>query len=244
APSRRQVLGSVLVEAFVIGLLASVAGLFLGLGLAKGLNAAFVKLGIDLPQAGTVFATRTIVVSLVVGTVVTLLAALRPAIRATRVPPIAAVREGAVLPESRFARFGPYAALVTIAASVALMLVGLLVGGLSTTDRLLAIGVGAAAVFLGVAMLAKTLVPPLARVLGAPAARLGGAAGVLARGNAMRNPQRTASTASALMIGLALVTLVSVLAAGLKSRFETSVNALFRADYALTATDNFSPISV
>jgi putative ABC transport system permease protein len=242
--TRRQVLGSVLVEAFVIGVLASVVGLFLGLGLAKGLNAAFVKLGVDLPQAGTVFATRTIVVSLVVGTLVTLLAALRPAIRATRVPPIAAVREGAVLPQSRFARFGPHAALTTIAVALALMLVGLFVGGLSTTNRLLAIGVGAAAIFLGVAMLAKTLVPPLARVLGWPGSRIGGAAGSLARGNAVRNPQRTASTASALMIGLALVTLVSVLAAGLKTRFESAVNSVFQADYALTATDNFSPISI
>jgi putative ABC transport system permease protein len=92
-------------------------------------------------------------------------------------------------------------------------------------------------------MLARTLVPPLARVLGAPGARIGGAAGVLARGNAARNPQRTASTASALMIGLALVTLVAVLAAGLKATFENSVNSLFSADYALTSTDNFSPIS-
>ena len=98
--------------------------------------------------------------------------------------------------------------------------------------------------FVGVAMLAKTLVPPLARWLGWPATRIGGAAGSLARSNAMRNPQRTASTASALMIGLALVTLVSVLAAGLKTSFETAVNELFKGDYAVTATDNFSPISI
>ncbi|HET7567449.1 MAG TPA: FtsX-like permease family protein [Gaiellaceae bacterium] len=242
--TRRQVLGSVLVEAFVIGALASVTGLFAGLGLAKLLNQLFVSFGIDLPQAGTVFATRTIVVALAVGIVITVLAALRPAIRATRVPPISAVREGAVLAPSRFARFGLHAALLTVGGAVALMLIGLFVGGLSTTNRLLAIGIGAAAVFLGVAMLAKTLVPPLARVLGWPAVKIGGAAGTLARGNAMRNPQRTASTASALMIGLALVTLVSVLAAGLKTRFESSVNQLFSADYALTATDNFSPISI
>jgi putative ABC transport system permease protein len=241
---RRQVLMSVLLEAFVIGVLASVSGLFLGLGLAKGLNALFVHFGIDLPQAGTVFATRTIVVALVVGIFVTLLAALRPAIRATRVPPISAVREGAVLPTSRFARFSAQAALLTIGGAVALMLVGLFVGGLSTAQRLLSLGVGAAAVFLGVAMLAKTLVPPLARVLGWPATRIGGAAGSLARGNAMRNPQRTASTASALMIGLALVTLVSVLASGLKTTFNNAVNSVFKGDYALTATDNFSPISI
>jgi putative ABC transport system permease protein len=242
--TRRQILRSVLLEAFVIGLLASVSGLFLGLALARGLNSLFVSFGIDLPQAGTVFATRTIVVSLVVGVVITLIAAMRPAFRATRVPPISAVREGAVLPPSRFARFGVPAALVTIGGAVALMLLGLFIGGLSTVDRLLAIGVGAAAMFVGVAMLAKTLVPPLALWLGWPATKVGGAAGSLARSNAMRNPQRTASTASALMIGLALVTLVSVLAAGLKSTFESAVNSLFKGDYALTATDNFSPISI
>jgi putative ABC transport system permease protein len=242
--TRRQVLASVLLEAFVIGVLASVAGLFLGLGLAKGLNKLFVHFGIDLPQAGTVFATRTIVVSLAVGIVVTLLAALRPAIRATRVAPISAVREGAILPTSRFARFSVAAALLTIGGALTLMLIGLFVGGISTTDRLLLLGIGAAAVFIGVAMLAKTLVPPLARWLGWPAARFAGAAGSLARGNAMRNPQRTASTASALMIGLALVTLVSVLASGLKTTFENAVNQVFTGQYAVTATDNFSPISI
>jgi len=239
--TRRQVLRSVLLEAFVIGLLASVTGLFLGLGLAKGLNSLFVSFGIDLPQAGTVFATRTIVVSLAVGVVITLIAALRPAVRATRVQPIAAVREGAVLPPSRFARFGPHAALATIAGSIGLMLVGLFVHSISTGQRLLAIGIGAGALFLGVAMLAPKLVPPLARVLGWPATKIGGAAGTLARGNSIRNPSRTASTASALMIGLALVTLVSVLAAGLKTTFESSVDALFRADYALTSQNGFTP---
>jgi putative ABC transport system permease protein len=242
--TRRQVLRSVLLEAFIIGTLASIAGLFLGLALAKGLNRLFVHFGIDLPQAGTIFATRTIVVSLAVGILITLIAALRPAIRATRVPPISAVREGAVLPTSRFARFSVAAALITIGGAVALMLIGLFISGISTTDRLLAIGVGAAATFVGVAMLAKTLVPPLARVLGWPAVRVGGAAGSLARGNAMRNPQRTASTASALMIGLALVTLVSVLASGLKTSFESAVNSIFKGQYAVTATDNFSPISI
>jgi len=175
--TRRQVLRSVLLEAFIIGALASVIGLFLGLALARGLNKLFVHFGIDLPQAGTVFATRTIVVSLVVGIVITLIAALRPAIRATRVPPISAVREGAVLPTSRFARFSVAAALITIGGAVALMIIGLFISGISTADRLLAIGIGAAATFVGVAMLAKTLVPPLARVLGWPAVRVGGAAG-------------------------------------------------------------------
>ena len=108
--TRRQVLRSVLVEAFVIGTLASIVGLFLGLLLAKALNSLLVSFGINLPQAATVFKTRTIMISLLVGIVITMIAAVRPALRATRVPPIAAAREGALLPPSRWAKFGPYAA--------------------------------------------------------------------------------------------------------------------------------------
>ncbi len=242
--TRRQVLVSVMLEALVIGVLASVVGLFLGLGLAKALNQLFVSAGIDLPQASTVFATRTIIVSLLIGIVITLLAALRPALRSTRVPPIAAVREGAALPPTRLARLGYFPAAVTIVLALVLMLIGLFAGGLSTGPRLLAIGFGTLVLFLGVTMLAPLLVPPLARVLGWPATRYAGAAGTLARGNAVRNPSRTASTASALMIGLTLVTLVGVLAAGLKSRFSDSVNQVFVANYALTSTDNFTPLGV
>ena len=242
--TRRQVLRSVLVEAFVIGTLASVVGLFLGLLLAKGLNSLLVSFGINLPQTSTVFETRTIIVALAVGIVITMIAALRPALRATRVAPISLAREGALLPSSRWARYGTQAAFVTVLTAVGLMLVGLLASGLSTGLRLLAVGVGAVALFLGVAMLAPKLVPPLVRVLGWPASRIGGSAGQLAQGNSSRDPARTASTASALMIGLTLVTLVGVLAAGLRTGFRNSVNAAFVANYAVTATNNFSPISL
>ncbi len=242
--TRRQVLRSVLVEAFVIGTLASIVGLFLGLLLAKALNSLLVSFGINLPQAATVFKTRTIVVSLLVGIVITLIAALRPALRATRVAPIAAAREGALLPPSRWAKYGPHAAGGTVLSAIVLMLIGLFVSGLSTGVRLLAVGIGAVALFIGFSMLAPILVPPLVRVLGWPAARIGGSAGKLAQGNSARNPARTASTASALMIGLALVTLVGVLAAGLRTRFESSVNKVFVANYAITAENNFSPISL
>src|SRR5581483_9262141 len=242
--TRRQVMRSVLVEAFVIGLLASAVGLGLGLALAKLLNALFVSFGIDLPKAGTVFKTRTIVVSLVLGTVVTVLASLRPARRATRVEPIAAVREGAVLPPSRLARFGLPFALATFVVGLALLLYGGLANGASTKARLFAIGGGVLLLFFGVALLAPRLVPPLARVLGRPGAEVGGVAGSLAQQNSMRNPARTAATASALMIGLALVTVVAVLAAGLKTRFESSVNELFVADYALTSQNGFIPTGI
>ena len=103
--------------------------------------------------------------------------------------------------------------------------------------------IGALLVFIGVSLFASQLVRPLARVLGWPAARLGGVAGGLARDNAQRNPQRTASTASALMIGLALVTLVAVLAAGIIKPFQDAVDQLFTADYAITAQNNFDPDS-
>ena len=115
---------------------------------------------------------------------------------------------------------------------------------LAVGTRLLALATGILGMFLAVAMVAPRLVRPLASLLGWPATRVGGVAGELARANAMRNPGRTASTAAALMIGLALVTAVAVLAQGLRSAFEGAVQSQFHADYALTAADDFSPLSV
>jgi putative ABC transport system permease protein len=242
--SRRQILGSIVVEALVVGAAASVVGLFLGLGLAKLLFWLFDAVGFTLPNTGLLFETRTIIVSLAVGIIVTLLASLRPAIRATRVPPIAAVREGATLPESRFARFRTVGSLVTTGLGFAALLYGLFGGGLGTTQILIWMGVGALLIFIGVSLFAARLVRPLAATLGEPAAQFGGAAGRLARDNARRNPQRTASTASALMIGLALVTLVATLAAGITSTFRGAVDKIFISDYAITAQNNFSPIPI
>jgi putative ABC transport system permease protein len=242
--TRRQVLRSVIVEALVIGILASVTGLFLGLALAKGLKSVFSALGIDLPTAGTVFETRTVVVCLVVGTGITLIASLRPARRATRVPPIAAVREGAELPPGRFARFTPYVAAATLVVGVLLLAYGVLGHHLSTGARLFSLAGGILLLFFGVSANASRVVRPLASFLGWPATRIGGAAGVLARDNTMRNPKRTASTASALMIGLALVTFVAILGQGIRSSFESAVDDLFKADYALTSQDTFTPLTI
>jgi putative ABC transport system permease protein len=240
--SRRQVLRSILIESLVLGVLASIVGLFLGLGLAKGLFWLFDAVGFTLPNSGLTFETRTIIVALVVGIIVTVGASLRPAIRATRVPPIAAVREGATLPESRFARFRTPAAVVIAVIGFALVIYGLFGSGLGTAAVLISMGAGALLVFIGVALFAAKLVPAFASVLGWPSARMGGAAGRLARGNAKRNPQRTASTAAALMIGLALVTLVAVLGQGIRSSFTGAVDKIFVSDYAITAQNNFSPI--
>jgi putative ABC transport system permease protein len=242
--SRRQVLKAVIVEAFVMGVLASITGVIAGLGLATGLFKLFDAVGFTLPNNGLVLLTRTVIVALAVGIIVTLLASLRPALRATRVPPIAAVREGSTLPPGRFARFRPLAALLLTLVGFAALVFGLFGPGLGTTGILLWMGVGALLIFLGVALLSARLVRPLAAVLGWPATRLGGISGALARDNSRRNPERTASTASALMIGLALVTLVAVLAAGITKSFRGSVDDLWNADYAITAQNNFSPIPI
>ncbi|MDQ3849430.1 MAG: ABC transporter permease, partial [Actinomycetota bacterium] len=129
------------------------------------------------------------------------------------------------------------------ALAVAILAFGVFAGGLATPTRLVASGLGAILLFVGVTLLAPRLVQPLASVLGWPATRIGGPAGELARRNAMRNPSRTASTAGALMIGLALVTFVGILGQGLRSTFVDSVDELFVADYALTAERGFAPLS-
>jgi putative ABC transport system permease protein len=241
--SRRQVLNLIFVESLVMGVLASIVGLFLGLGLAKLLFKLFDAVGFTLPNSGLVFGTKTIVISLLVGIVVTLVASMRPAFRATRVQPIAAVREGATLPPSRFARYRSAGSAILTALGFALLLVGLFVPHLGTTAVLIYMGVGALLIFIGVSLLSVRFIGPLAWTLGWPATRIGGTAGSLARDNARRNPQRTASTAAALMIGLALVTLVAVLAAGIVQSFRGAVNDIWHnADYAITAQNNFSPI--
>jgi putative ABC transport system permease protein len=229
--SRKQVLGSVVLESVVVGFIASIIGLFAGLGIAKGLYALLAATGIELPNEGLVLAPRTVLVSITVGTLIALLASLRPAIRATRVAPIAAVREGAVLPASRFARFAVPVSLVVTAVAVALFSYGSFANGLETKVRLISLAGGVLLLFVGVAMVAPRLVRPLASILGAPGARLGGSAGKLARQNAMRNPTRTASTAAAIMIGISLITFVAVLGQGVRSSFTSAVDELFVADY-------------
>jgi putative ABC transport system permease protein len=239
--SRRQVLGSVILESLVIGLLASLVGLGLGVLLASGIEALFSSLGVDLPTADRVFATRTVVVSLLVGVGITLLAGLFPAIRATRVPPIAAVREGAALPRSRFARYTPWIAGVVVVLALLVLGRAMFVDELGTSDRLLSIAVGVLLLFLGVAMLSSHLVTPIARAVGLPARSAGGAAGRLASGNAVRNPSRTAATAAALMIGIALVAFIATLTNGMKASNREAIEEQVIADYVVTAQDGYTP---
>jgi putative ABC transport system permease protein len=233
--TRRQVLVSVVLESTVIGLVGSIIGLFLGLGIAVGLTTLLTATGVDLPSHSLVFSWRTIVVSVGVGTLISVLASLRPASRATRIDPIAAVREGAVMPASRFARYAlPVSAIVGTVA-VALFCYGVFASGVDIKPRIILLVVGVLLLFVAVAMIATRVVRPLAYLLGAPGARFGGSPGSLARQNAMRNPARTASTAAAVMIGLALITFVAVIGQGFKSSFTDAVNVLFVADYSVSA---------
>jgi putative ABC transport system permease protein len=239
--SRRQILRSVLFEAAAIGLLASVIGMGLGFLLAKGLQAVFKSVGLDLPSTGTVFETRTLIVALLVGVGVTVLAGLVPALRATRIPPVAALREGSSIAAAKQSRtsllIGGFATLL----GIVLLCFGIFASGITAGSRLGTMGAGCLLLFIGVAVFSPRIARPLASVLGWPAARFFGAPGRLARENAMRNPGRTATTAAALMIGVALVTFVAVLAQGLRSSFSDSLDRQLAANYVVTAQDGFTP---
>ena len=239
--SRAQLRSAVLLEALAIGLAASLIGLGLGILLAVGLQALFEALGFGLPTTDMVIKPRTIIAALLVGILVTVLAALVPAIRATRVSPILAVREGAELPKGRLSRFTPYIALAVIALSLLLLAQAMFTEELDTGQRLLTIAVGVLLLFVGVAMISSKLVRPLAALIGVPGEKLAGVTGFLARRNTLRNPGRTAATAAALMIGIALVTFVAVLANGMKASNRGAIEEQIAADYVVTSQDGFTP---
>jgi putative ABC transport system permease protein len=241
--SRRQVLGSVVLEALGIGILASAVGIVAGLGLAKGLQGILSGFGMDLPQTAMGLAGRTVIVSSVVGIVVTVLAGLGPAFRATRVAPVAALREGAYVPPGRVGRRAGLIGGILAALGIGIVGFGMFGGGLSANSRLASLVPGCLALFLGVALLSPRLARPLASVLGRPGARLGGVAGRLARQNAMRNPKRTAVTAAALMVGIALVSFVAVLGQGLKQAATGDLHSSLKAGAVVEASDGFSPLS-
>ncbi|MDQ3778411.1 MAG: ABC transporter permease, partial [Actinomycetota bacterium] len=239
--SRGQIRLAVLLEALVIGLIASVVGFFLGIGLAYGLDWLFGALDLDLPTAEMVIATRTVIFAFVIGIVVTVLAAFVPSLRATRVSPILAVREGAELPRGRFSRFTPYVALFLLAVALLLLARGAFTDELGIGQRLISVAFGVLLMFVGVAMISAKLVRPLAAVIGAPGERLAGISGFLARRNTLRNPGRTAATAAALMIGLALVTFVATLSNGMKASNRGAIEEQIAADYVVTSQDGFTP---
>ena len=240
--SRPQILSSVGLEALTLGLLGAAAGLAGGIGFAYGINELFKGFGIDLPNTGTVVATRTVIVSLIVGVLVTLAAAIVPALRATRVTPMAALREAELQDQRARGRAVTVVALAVGTIGLAMMLVGLFGGIEDSGSAAGLLGGGAALILFGVSLFSPRLVRPLASLTGRPLELLRGLTGRLARENAMRKPGRTATTAAALMIGLALVAFVTIFAAGLKSSVSKTIDESFRGEIVLQNSDGFSPI--
>jgi putative ABC transport system permease protein len=213
--SRRQLLTSVMAEALLVGVLASVVGIFAGLGVAKLIALLFDAIGFGLPVGGLHLGGGTVIVALAIGIGVTLMASFIPALRSTKIPPVAAIREGAQLPPGWLARNGRIIAPIVAVLGLAVVAFGLF-GADGTAPVLISLGAGALLLLLGVALTAPYVVPVLARTIGYPGVRWGGIPGRVARENAERNPSRTAVTAAALMIGIFLVSFVAVFAAGLK----------------------------
>jgi putative ABC transport system permease protein len=240
--SRGQILASVVTEALLIGMLGALIGLACGFAIAKGLNALFIAVGIDLPTTSLVLKDRTVVASLLIGIGVTLVSSLVPALRSTRVPPIAAL-QALELPRSRRRKlvYATLAVLLSV-AGLALVLAGLLGDWEADTSALL-MGGGAVAVILGVSLFSPRLVRPLAALAGLPLERLRHLTGRLARENTQRNPSRTAVTAAALMIGLAVVAFVTVFAAGIKGSISSAVDDSFQGQLVIRNSNGFSPIS-
>ncbi len=231
----RQVMGSVLAEALLTGLAASTAGVVAGLGIAVALKALLNAFSFDLPKTGLLLVRRTVIVSLAVGTLVTVVASFWPARRAARVAPVQALRESAQPAGASFRRRAAIGGALT-AAGVGLLLYGLFA---IPSNAAAVVGFGAELTFVGVAVLSPLVARQLARAIGAP---LRGLQGRLGRENAMRNPRRTASTASALMIGLGLVSMVTILAASLKASFDAVLAETLKADFAISTT-SFTPFS-
>ncbi|MEA2365683.1 MAG: putative transport system permease protein [Thermoleophilaceae bacterium] len=240
--SRGQILATVGLEALTLGLLGAVLGLAGGVGFAFGINELFKAVGIDLPNTGTVVTIRTVIVSLIVGVVVTVVAALVPALRATRVTPMAALREADLQDTKKRGRIVTAVAVLVGVVGLAMMLVGLFGGIEDSGSAAGLLGGGAALMLFGVSLFSPRLVRPLASLTGRPLERLRGITGRLARENAMRKPGRTATTAAALMIGLALVVFVTIFAAGLKTSVAKTIDESFRGEIVLQNSDGFSPI--
>jgi putative ABC transport system permease protein len=235
--SRKQVLRMVVAEAAIVGVVASAIGTVVGIGLAHGLSALLTSFGVELPGGATVVASRSIVVSMVVGTVVTVLAAYLPARRASKVAPVAAMRDVAVDSSGHSRRRAVIGSVLTGLGAA------LLVAGASGDGAAAPVGAGVLAVFAGVVVLGPVVGPRFVRIVGAPVARLRGMTGVLARDNAVRNPKRTAATASALMIGVTLVVLISVFAASVRSSIDANIDTHLRSDWVIAPLqqDGLSP---
>ena len=225
--SRRQVTNSLLVEALIVGVLGSVIGFVAGIGLSRALSALLNAIGLEIPTSGLTIETGAITRTVLIGTVITILSAILPALRSGRVPPVAAMRDTALDTVQKLTRRVAIGLVLISAGAVGLFA--------AMNDAPVAIlGVGVLGVFAGVLVIGPALSKPVAVLLGKPVATLRGVTGAMSQQNAARNPKRTARTAAPVLIGVALVTAFTALAASIKSEIRESIGSSFRGDYALS----------
>ncbi len=240
-----QVIWMVAIEALIVGVFASIVGILLGFVIAGLLTAGMSAIGFDLPSTTASLAPRTIIVGLIVGVGVTLAAAVLPAVRAARIPPVAALQDVDVrlrMSDRKRTIFGS----ILLVFGIGFIVAGLFgdVIDLGPLNELTAVGIGALVVFLAVSMLSSLIVPSLARFIGWPLPKIDNLTGTLAIGNAVRKPRRTATTASALMIGLALVAFFFILGDSIKASVSQSIEQGLKADYVISVdgfAGGFSP---
>ncbi|MFH8490486.1 ABC transporter permease [Streptomyces longisporoflavus] len=229
--SRRQVTRSVLIEAFLVGLVAAVTGFALGIGVAMGLESLMNSAGASLPDGPIVIAPTTIVVSLIIGVVVTMLAAWLPGRRAAKIPPVAAMNSVHATPTTRG---------LVVRNTIGSIIVALGTVMLFMDDNYVMAG-GAATILVGVIVLTPLLSRPFIAA-SAPLLKPFGVTGKLSRLNAVRNPRRTASTAAALMIGLTLITAMTVVATSMSSAINKMAAGSLKADYTVSMA-NYQPLT-
>src|SRR5215831_16398077 len=229
--SKRQVLRSVLIEAVAVGVIAALVGLALGVAVAAGLKALLGALGLGLPPSGLVVTARTVILSLVVGIGVTVVAAISPARKAAKVPPVAAMQEATAGSTGYGSKQRIVVGIAILAAGVAALFTGLFG---HPPNAFLVVGAGVLLVFLAVSVLGRTIALPLSRAIGAPLPRIKGVTGTLARENTMRNPKRTAASASALMIGVGLVAFITILASSTTASNNATIDRTFTGDFVIT----------
>ena len=226
--SRSQITRSMLVESVVVGLFGSTVGFIGGMGISKLLGVALPALGIDLPSGGLVVTQSAVVTTILVGLIVTVLSAILPARRAGKVPPLAAMRATA-LETNTTSKKQLLIGLGFIALGIAI--VGAVVGGADNNY----LGFGIVGVFVGTIVIGPNVARPVALFLGRPAAALRGVTGSMARQNAARNPKRTSRTSSPVLIGVALVTAVSALAASINGQISDIFTEQFKGDFAISS---------
>ncbi len=234
----RQVIVLVVLEAIITAVFASIIGIGVGIGISIGIRALMNAVGFGIPPGDLILLPRTIVVGMIVGVGLTVASSILPARKAAKVPPVAAMREEAARPPRRTLRRRAIVGTSVTGLGALALFVGLF-GGVENGISL--VGLGAAVLFIGVSALAPLAARPVADFIGRPLPRLFGVSGQLARENTKRKPRRTASTASALMIGVALVAFFSVFAASTKASVEQTVFEVFPADLTVQSKNQTDP---